>query len=519
MSYLARIVLVSWGLPSLLFFCVDRTSDRVYAQQQSNERESAKQNEQKREFSTKVLSPASQTKSTADSSQGASESQTSKPAAEDSPKVSGQQEVFIKGADGQFFPVPSLKLDQILEYLKQKQTAQVERSPEYAVSSVSLTGNIKEDRAILEARIVVLINEENHWIRVPLKLNESIFLKTGYVGAGESSPGGFNRTDGYLWWFRGKGTHELNLTLSISLKQQLPSRRLQLVLPQTAVSNLQLSIPLPQISLEVPSGVAVSKKAISDDQTRVEMFGLGDQLDLSWQPIPDEKKVETVLQAETLLTTDFTSDSVLLNANQSIKALTGSFQSVQVKLPETFRLLDVKCEGYKSHQVAKGNLVDIQLIEPTVGPIELQWTLETDFPEQSGRFLIDGFDVSRAKRQTGLIDIQMLDGYRIFRTEGQNRFVYQIKANQKDLDSSYRFLKQPFQLPLNIERVKPYFSAKPFYLVQMFGNRAELEARVQINVFQGALDQVSFNWPHRKEEGWELELMQEPSLTEAIEID
>ena len=193
------------------------------------------------------------------------------------------------------------------------------------------------------------------------------------------APGGFNRTEGYLWWFRGKGTHELNLTLSISLKQQLPSRRLQLVLPQTAVSNLQLTVPLPQISLEVPSGVAVSKKAVSEEQSRVEMFGLGEQLDLSWQPIPDEKKVETVLQAETLITTDFTSDSVLLNANQSIKALTGSFQSVQVKLPETFRLLDVKCEGYKSHQVAKGNLVDISLIEPTVGPIELQWTLETDF--------------------------------------------------------------------------------------------------------------------------------------------
>jgi len=95
------------------------------------------------------------------------------------------------------------------------------------------------------------------------------------------------------------------------------------------------------------------------------MFGLGDQLDLSWQPIPDDKKVETVLQAETLLTTDFTTDSVLLNASQSIKALTGSFQTVQVKLPQSFRLLDVKCEGYKSHQLLKDNIVDVSLIEPT----------------------------------------------------------------------------------------------------------------------------------------------------------
>ncbi|WP_232107367.1 hypothetical protein [Gimesia alba] len=502
-----------------MFFCVGRTSENVYAQQQPGDRTSEKQDERKADFGARLLNASSQPKPEAKSSKTDSSSETSNSVSEDSPNTPGQQGVYFKGADGQYIPLPNLNLDQILEYLKQKQAAQVEQSPEYAVSSVSLTGTIKDDRAILDARIVVLINEDQKWIRVPLKLNESIFLKTGYAGAGESSPGGFNRTDGYLWWFRGKGTHELNLTLSISLKQQLPSRRLQLVLPQTAVSNLQLTVPLSQISLEVPSGVAVSKKAVSEEQSQVEMFGLGEQLDLSWQPIPDEKKVETVLQAETLITADFTSDSVLLNANQSIKALTGSFQSVQVKLPESFRLLDVKCEGYKSHQVTKGNLVDVSLIEPTVGPIELQWTLETDFPEQSGHFLIDGFEVSRAKRQTGLIDVQTLDGYRIFRTEGQNRSVYQIKANQKDLDSSYRFLKQPFQLPLNIERVKPYFSAKPFYLVQMFGNRAELEARVKINVFQGALDQVSFNWPHRKEEGWELELMQEPSLTEAIKVD
>ncbi|WP_339729881.1 hypothetical protein [uncultured Gimesia sp.] len=494
-------------------------SDNVYAQQQPGDRASNKQDERKANFGARLLNSASQPKRGTEPKKNDSSSDASRSVAEGSSKTPDQQGVYFKGADGQYIPLPNLNLDQILEYLKQKQTTQVEQSPEYAVSSISLTGTIKEDRAILDARIVVLINEENKWIRVPLKLNESIFLKTSYSGTGESSPGGFNRTDGYLWWFRGKGTHELNLTLSISLKQQLPSRRLQLVLPQTAVSNLQLTVPLPQISLEVPSGVAVSKKAVSEDQSRVELFGLGEQLDLSWQPIPDEKKVETVLQVETLITTDFTSDSVLLNANQSIKALTGSLQTIQVQLPKAFRLLDVKCDGYKSHQVTKDNQVDVSLIEPTVGPIELQWTLETEFPEQTGHFLIDGFDVNRAKRQTGLIDIQTLDGYRIFRTEGQNRSVYQIKANQKDLDSSYRFLKQPFQLPLNIERVKPYFSAKPFYLVQMFGNRAELEARVKINVFQGTLDQISFNWPQRKEEGWELELLQEPSLAEAIEVD
>tara|TARA_R110002111_G_scaffold168038_1_gene233886 strand:- start:188749 stop:192159 length:3411 start_codon:yes stop_codon:yes gene_type:complete len=515
MSYLTRLLLVSLGL----LLGVQYSSDNAFAQPQSAGKDTSGKNEQKPDLGTKLFKAPGQGETGPDPATSSADPKKTKPVQTGPEKNTPGQEVFIKGADGQFLPLPNLTRDQILEYLKQKETVQPERSPEYAVSSVSLSGTIKEDRAILDARIVVLLNEENKWVRVPLKLNESIFLKTAYSGEGESSPGGFNRTEGYLWWFRGKGTHEINLTLSVPLKQQLPSRRLQLLLPQTAVSNLQLKIPLSQISLEVPSGVAVSKKSISDDQSLVEMFGLGEQLDLSWQPIPDEKKVETVLQAETLLTTDFTSDSVLLNATQSIKALTGSFQTVQVKLPDSFRLLDVKCEGYKSHKVTKENLVDVSLIEPTVGPIGIQWTLEADFPEENGRFLIDGFDVSRAKRQTGLIDIQTLDGYRIFRTEGQNRFVYQIKANQKDLDSSYRFLKQPFQLPLNIERVKPYFSAKPFYLVQMFGNRAELEARVQIDVFQGALDKVSLNWPHRVEEGWELELMQEPSLTEAIQID
>ncbi len=516
MSYFARLIFVYLGLTLLLFYGVPGSSGTLCAQNQPAQKEDLKKAGEKNRAATKL--PESSDNSP-QSAQSSSDQKTQQPGAKKSTATVKKREVFFKGADGQYIPLPNLNLDQILNYLKQKQATQPDHSPDYAISSVSLSGTIKEDRAILDARIMVLINEENKWIRVPLKLNDSIFLKTRYTGEGESSPGGFNRTEGYLWWFRGKGKHEINLTLSIPLKQQLPSRRLQLLIPQTAVSSLQLKVPLPQLSLEIPAGVAVSKKTLSDKLSLIEMFGLGNQLDLSWQPIPDQKKVETVLQAETKIAIDFTPESILLNATQSVKALTGSFQTVEVKLPAEFRFLDVKCEGYQSHKALKDNLFEVSLIEPTIGPIELQWTLETDFPEEQCQFLINGFDVKRAKRQTGLIDIQALDGYRIFRTAEPNRTVYQIKSNQKDLDSSYRFLKQPFELPLNIERVKPYFSARPFYLVQMFGNRAEMDARVKIDVFQGALDKVSLNWPDRAEEGWELELKQEPSLTEAIEID
>ena len=190
MSYLTRFLMVSCGLPFLLFFCAGRTSGFVYAQQQSGAQASEKQGERKADFGDRLLNSAGQSKPEAKSAKSVLDSEDSNTVAEDSPKTPGKQGVYFKGADGQYIPLPNLNLDQVLEYLKQKQAAQVEQSPEYAVSSVSLTGTIKEDRAILDARIVVLINEEQKWIRVPLKLNESIFLKTGYSGAGESSPGG-----------------------------------------------------------------------------------------------------------------------------------------------------------------------------------------------------------------------------------------------------------------------------------------------------------------------------------------
>ncbi|MCA9021098.1 MAG: hypothetical protein KDA74_13205, partial [Planctomycetaceae bacterium] len=284
MSYLARFISVSLGLVLLFLFCAGGTCDSVYAQ--STQPEISSQQPGNERKSEAPLIPDRMTQPPV--SGNVVVPQPTDGEFKQNINGTAKQDVYIKGEDGQYFPLPNLSLDQILEYLKQKQDTQVERSPAYAVSSISLDGTIKEDRAVLDVRIVVLINEEKQWIRVPIKLNESIFLKTSYKGEGESSPGGFNRTEGYLWWFQGKGTHELNLTVSVSLKQQLPSRRLQLVLPQTAVSNLKLTIPLPQVSLEVPTGVAVSKKAISNDQSLVEMFGLGDQLDLSWQPIPDE---------------------------------------------------------------------------------------------------------------------------------------------------------------------------------------------------------------------------------------
>ncbi|QGQ22829.1 hypothetical protein F1728_09130 [Gimesia benthica] len=269
MSQLKRFILVAAGLYGL---CMLLPLEYVHAQSSGSGSSAPMERPGSPAFDRTL--PNSSQPASSDKQNGtppsAAES-TGKPATEEAT----QQGLYIRGADGQFLPLPNLNLDQVLEYLKQKQAPQTTPSPEYAVSSVSLQGNIKEDRAILDARLVILINEADQWVRVPLKLNESIFLKTNYNGAGESSPGGFNRTDGYLWWFKGKGTHELNLTLSVSLKQQLPSRRLQLVLPQTAVSNLKLTVPLPQISLEVPTGVAVSKKSLDDDQSQIELFGLG----------------------------------------------------------------------------------------------------------------------------------------------------------------------------------------------------------------------------------------------------
>ena len=255
------------------------------------------------------------------------------------------------------------------------------------------------------------------------------------------------------------------------------------------------------------------------------MVGFKSLLDLQWQPLPDQKEVDTVLQAETLLTVSMPGDAVLLKADQKISALNkGSFQEVKVRLPKGFKLRAVKGTTYSSHTISSDNPqeITVKLTEPTTQSIDLNWTLESEIHQAGGHITLEGFDVELATSQTGGVRIRKTEGYRIIKKGSEEKGLTQVDvAADGQFTTAYEIHGQPFRLDLEIKQVEPYFTAKPDVTLGLTPKKAELNASFLIDVQtdRGAVKVLEMDWPFWKTDGWIIESLEPSSLFEDMVVD
>ncbi|MEX0718527.1 MAG: hypothetical protein WD066_18180 [Planctomycetaceae bacterium] len=422
--------------------------------------------------------------------------------------------IYLRNERGQLVPVPlDGDLKAFLEWRAAKNAPPRAARPDYAITSVALAGTAGDERAELTATIRVQVDRADGWVRVPLRLNEAVLRDTSYDGPGTAAFDEFDRDAGYRWSLKGQGLHTLTLSVFVPVRKQSPTRRVQLALPATAVSQARIAVPMRRVSVKTGDPLAerdprstIRTRAVSDDATEIEIFGLEQRLDLTWQPLPDPAQVEMVLESLASIAVKPTIDSVLLEVVQSVQARQGSFDSLTVRLPSGFELIAVEGRRYASHETLPDERVAVKLTEPGTGPIELRWTLQAPLPE-SGRVLLEGFEVEHARRQTGDIAVSHVEGLRIARYEAAN--VHRINAGdvigQPSLASAYRFLRQPFRLGLAVTRNPPGFTVQPEHKLHFSGQRAELTAEFKVRVYRGVVESLDLAWPNRRAEGWTIE--------------
>jgi hypothetical protein len=445
----------------------------------------------------------------------------------DKPKILGDI-IYMKRADGRLVPVPAhVTLEEFLRFANQNSKPVAEPDEEFSVSSVSLEGTADDEYATLKAVIRIQVRRKDGWVVVPLRLNEAVLKDTAHTyqrnGLPAAKKTGAKKVDGigksefvhpfdpqagYRWRLAGAGMHQLTLSLIVPVHKQVSSRRLQLALPPAAVNHLKLTLPEERVLVKAPPTAVVKTTSLGPKGTDIEVFDRSARLDLQWQPIPDEKTVETTLSARTVITVESTGDSILLRANQTIQSLQGSFSTIRVGLPAGFELLDVEGKEYADHSVdAKQATATITLMEATTGPIELRWTLTSPFP-QDGQLVLQGFDIDKAQRhQTGEVAIKALDGYRVTQRIAQDihRINVSESTGQGTLVGAFRFLKQPFRLVLDLQEVEAFFSVRPELRLSLSAREATLEARYRVHVYRGALQELVLEWPDWKKAGWSAE--------------
>lgn len=449
------------------------------------------------------------------------------------------------GTSNRYVPVLyDALLNEYIDWLKNRDAQAKSSAPAYSVTSLVLEGATNDDFVNLTATISIQINRDQEWVRVPLKMSEATLrAPPRHEGAGEAFPAESDRESGYQWWFRGKGQHQLILAVGLPLRKQLPDYRFQLTLPPTPVSSLKLRIPLQEFTVKTNERSALEKRSLGDAGGEIEIFGLGTVVDLNWRALPSVKQpIETQLQTATWIAAELTSDSVVLEVIQTIRALQGSFQEVTVRLPADFELIDVVNVSGNDYQENRQdpndkNRVTVYLKEPTTGSVELKWTLFAEYaslPQKNAWLAFDGFEVVNhaVRGQTGYIAISTVEDYRVTKRDGADRFVHRVGINEltsirelrslissDQIASGYRFVKQPFSLVLDLQPIEPYFTARPAFFLKFSADRAEMEAIYQFEVYRGAVRSFEFPWPTWKDEGWEIEPTDSPGLIELVSKD
>ncbi len=446
--------------------------------------------------------------------------------------------IELLGADGQLRRIPRwANFEEFQKWLKFRETGTGPIAPPFSISSISFQGAIEanDETATLETTVMISINPEAVDVLVPLRLNEATLLKVEHLGMGESQFEEFDREAGYRCWLRGKGQHELRLTMSVPIRRQVAARRVLLSLPTSPVNEFKLNVPLPKVSAKGPDRGVVTTKPMENGRSEIHANWLGNLLDLSWQSVTDLSEAKPELQAITVIAADLRADSLILEATQTVGSNQGTFERLTVRLPAEFEFLEVVGREVKESLPVPGSPTRrvVNLLAPTSGQIELKWTMSAKIPANATTLpVIEGFEVEEARRQTGVIPVMAWEGVTLRKREGEDRFLHSGSASDlRDVPGFsapiggsgvlmvYRFLKQPFRLLLDVQKIEPYFSVEPLHVVRLSPGQAELETTLKLRVYRGSLHELLLPWPTFKAEAWDMVTSITPELVEQVSVE
>ena len=440
---------------------------------------------------------------------------------------------------GELVPVPAnASLEGYLDYISRPRGTERDTVPPASVSSIELTGDANDERATLKARLVIQLRQSTDFVRVPLQFQEATLVGAKYTGAGEAVyDERKDRDQGMAYWFRGPSPHVMELTLSVPVRRQLPVRKLQLSLPPSPSATLKLLVPYTSItaksSEKASEDIPLDVVSLGPDKSAIEAIGLGNRVELSWQPNPESTQSEAALEANTTILAQVDTDTVLLDVHQRIQSLQGKFDSFAVQLPVGAKILKLEDDlttpresnNYRDHRIdpAKPERVIVSLTKPTIGPIRLRWTVKLERTEKR-RLTLAGFDVELARKQSGEVGVAPHEGLRLSTSQHKDSNILRINAGELkpevggiQVTQAYRFLNQPFNVIVGVDPIEPYYLVEPRMFLMGAAHQMTLDASFQFQVLSESLTELTFPWPDWKSEGWIIDGF-DPDLVEAPSI-
>ena len=432
---------------------------------------------------------------------------------------------YLQNKNGELVPVlNTASWEDFLKFLEGR-TKPLNGPQSATIREIEITGTADEERAKLKVVYTISLPQAEVPVSVPLYLNEAVLLETPtYTGHGKESPSDKKDPDqGFVWWFQGRGPHRLELSVSVPLRKQFPSRRLVITLPPSLFSRATLRLPHAAVNLKAfREQTIIESTPTGEGKSEVVAIDLGTRFDLQWNPAADSRLNQVSLESQSTIRASIEADYVQVRAEQIVKSLQGTFDKFEVRLPQGADQIRLEESEKLSWRFDPKNpqKVLVSLKEKSNSAI-LIWSLR--LPIKLRTFTLDGFSVEGASKESGRIGLAIEEGLRL-PTEPSDPSLVRINAgefspNMGPVVRAYQFLGQPFKFTTKIDEVKPYFQVRPLLTLKASAQQLELDAAFEYRVDRDSLNEVVLNWPEHKSEGWTIDSVDEPGIVEGHSID
>ncbi|GIW94824.1 MAG: hypothetical protein KatS3mg110_2865 [Pirellulaceae bacterium] len=402
----------------------------------------------------------------------------------------------LRDASGNLIPVPDLSLEEYQRWLQRQSQGVL---PPYAISSVTVWGWLRGERAELEVRIELRVDRAvREPIAIPLRLFPALLHEHRYEGPGHAAIGLDRSSSSYVWWVQTSSgsRHTLVARLVAPVRQDAQRRQFELSLPD-ALTHIELLVDEAPVQYGVSGEQFLTKQPIRVGAThsKLEMDGYGGNVAVWLRAAPDGaaaiKPYLSVTTQATLVIQDPTRYRVDLLYD--IRTESGSWEVFHVRLPAGARLLPPEAVGYQLQfleEASDGLGPSVRVIRTAQQdrPITVRFSIEVRPSAAGAPFEAALFSVPEAYFQRVDVTVRVEGDWavRVVQARQVRRLAAPSPAErQQGLMGRYVYFPSPMHPPslqLLVHPQQSLLSIEPHYLLRIAGSRLWLDLYLRCRV-------------------------------------
>ncbi|HIE97395.1 MAG: hypothetical protein ABGZ23_18395 [Fuerstiella sp.] len=292
--------------------------------------------------------------------------------------------------------IPYAEYMQLLRHYLQ-QTDGAAASLDAVITESRFNGTVEKDVVRIQAELKVTVLQEEGWATLPLNFGEAAVGKVSGGDDNNTLLQGVSKGH-YKLLLKGAGQHTVTLELLATVRTSPENRSFQLNCPAVGISELTLTIPEPDQSIEIsPLQVLLPTEGSNGKQTVVKAsLGATETFRVSWNPEAGARPIMDLLSSVSNHT-DVRVEAGLIQATTTLnyEVLRGELADVAVKAPLDARIIDVvsgagRIRTWKAERTETHQLIRIELLTPVSDRFQVE--IQTERVPDGNTFQLVGDD-------------------------------------------------------------------------------------------------------------------------------